>query len=228
MDEAILDSDNYFRRVVGKLRLSHNYVELGERETAEILLGKCELSQRSYNVLRRILQTNNVDIPSYDKVRAYIADIDVGPMTPLHESSDCNCMGYGCSVSDTLQRIVNTPALYSSFDFFSSEQQVSISSFLKKHNADLYAQFDASKPTIFIRETGDNFRAASRFPTEQTSFSIMNMKDMLNCPYGQFISTLWRGSENRKMLELHCQKHYDELAQLGIYFRDHMSVGGAV
>ena len=36
---------------------------------------------------------------------------------------------------------------------------------------------------------------------------------MLNNPYGQFISTLWRGSESRSMLEIHVQDHYDLLTE---------------
>ena len=49
---------------------------------------------------------------------------------------------------------------------------------------------DPNKRTIFLRETGDNFRGAARYPTEQTLYAILNMKMMLNNPYGQFISTL--------------------------------------
>ena len=81
-------------------------------------------------------------------------------------------------------------------------------------NPTLYAQLDSSKRTIFIKDTGDNFRAASRYPTEQTSFSVLNLKEMVNCPYGQFITTLWRGSESREMIFVHVGNHYTELTEL--------------
>jgi hypothetical protein len=48
-------------------------------------------------------------------------------------------------------------------------------------------------------------------PTEQTSFSILNMMKLVNSPHGQFISTLWRGSESREMIEDHVSAHYQEL-----------------
>lgn len=41
--------------------------------------------------------------------------------------------------------------------------------------------------------SGDNFRAAARMPYEQTSYSILNIKKLINSPNGQFISTLWKG-----------------------------------
>ena len=45
-----------------------------------------------------------------------------------------------------------------------------------------------------------------KFPTELTSFSIFNMPALVNNPYGQFVPSLWRGSEDRHMLELHVRK----------------------
>ena len=50
--------------------------------------------------------------------------------------------------------------------------------------------------------SGDNFRAAARMPYEQTSYSILNIKKLINSPNGQFISTLWKGKhENDRILE---------------------------
>ena len=37
------------------------------------------------------------------------------------------------------------------------------------------------------------------------------MQKLVNSPYGQFVSTLWRGSESREMLETHVEAHYEEL-----------------
>ena len=48
-------------------------------------------------------------------------------------------------------------------------------------------------------------------PTEQTSVSVMNMTKLINSPYGQFITTLWRGSETREMIVDHVSMHYAEM-----------------
>ena len=56
------------------------------------------------------------------------------------------------------------------------------------------------------------------FPTEEeqkvTSFSLLNLKELLNCPYGQFITTLWRGSESREMIYQHLSSFFDEIIKL--------------
>ena len=69
-----------------------------------------------------------------------------------------------------------------------------------------------SNRTFILRETGDNFRAASRYPTEQTSFNIPNIKKLWDSPYGQFVTTLWRSAESRAMVKLHLSAHYAELS----------------
>ena len=61
---------------------------------------------------------------------------------------------------------------------------------------------DIKLKTIFLRITGDNFRAACKKPPEQVSYSILNIKDTLHSPYGQFLHTLYRGSENRESLHM--------------------------
>ena len=42
----------------------------------------------------------------------------------------------------------------------------------------------------------------------------MNLKTLVNSPHGQFITTLWRGSESRKNLDCHVSIHYKELESL--------------
>lgn len=75
----------------------------------------------------------------------------------------------------------------------------------------MYKNFLPERRTIFLRLTGDNFRAAGKFPTEQTSFALLNMMCLCNNPYGQFISTLWRGSKDRQMLDSHISPHFQEV-----------------
>ena len=63
------------------------------------------------------------------------------------------------------------------------------------------------KRTIFLR-------AACKFPTEQMSFSVLNVEELLHSPYGQFIFSLWRGSENRENLSRHGSKYHQQLESL--------------
>ena len=180
IDDAIDEqSDDAFIRLIKKLKVSPHPVSLSCKETAGIMMGKCDMSQRSYKVLKGILQKNNVRIPAYDKLRAFCKSIDVGPIKPIHEENietDCSCMGYCCHVGDTLQRILLCETLCEKLEFIPTEKQRDISDFLKEKNSDLYSNFDINKRTFLIRDTGDNFRAASRYTTEQTSLSILNIR----------------------------------------------------
>ena len=215
IDGAIDDNENYFTHVVKQLKVSRKPMSLGCKDTAEIMMGRCELSQRSYKQLKKILFANNVKIPSYDALRNYCTSIDVGRITAIHHgTTDCKCMGYKSDLKETLQQIVSTEILFKCFTFLTVENQTKLADFLKSKEPNLYHNFNAEKRTIFIRDTGDNFRACGRYPTEQTSFSILNIPELSSCPYGQFISTLWRGGESRKMLELHAKEHYDDLKYL--------------
>ena len=119
-------------------------------------------------------------IPSYQDWRNYCKSINVGSIEPLH----------GCTVTETLQKIVSTPALWNKATFLTKEKLLKLETFLKQKNSLLYQQFNSACRTLIIRDTGDNFRGASRYPTEQTSFSILNIPELITCPNGQFISTL--------------------------------------
>lgn len=215
IEESVDSTPSLERQFIQRLKISTRPIELDYSSTAELLIGKCSLSQRGYKSLRRILQQNNVQLPVYDKVRKFCTETDVGIIETIHVDDEvCKCMGVCTSITDTLQHIVGCEKLKLEISFFNVEEQVRIFSFLKEKDAELYKNLDPNKRTIFIRDTGDNFRAASRYPTEQTSFSILNLKKLVNCPYGQFITTLWRGSESREMLSTHVGKHYEELTKL--------------
>ena len=58
---------------------------------------------------------------------------------------------------------------------------------------------------------GDNFRSVSRQPTEQDSFSLLNLVDLVGSPYGQFLNGLWKGKESRANLQAHLKGTYKEL-----------------
>ena len=68
--------------------------------------------------------------------------------------------------------------------------------------------------TFFIRETGDNCRASARFTTEKFSISVINIEELLNSPYGQFVMSLWRGIECRENVQQHLTMHFGELEEV--------------
>ena len=219
IEESVDNVPSLERQLIERLKVSTTPIELDYSTTAELLIGKCSLSQRGYKSLRKILKQNNVELPLYDKVRRFCTETDVGKIEMIHNSDNntCKCMGVQTDLKDTLQHVLSCEQLYSEFHFFNTEEQEKIFSFLKGQDLELYRNLDPKRRTIFIKDTGDNFRAASRYPTEQTSFSILNIKKLVNCPYGQFLTTLWRGSESREMLCTHIRHHYEELTELVKY-----------
>ena len=201
IDMALDNSSEYAKSLIKNLKVSRHPITLGLKEAASVMMGKCDLSQRAYKCLKKILKENKIEIPTYDNLRQYCKGIDVGKINAIHSDNlNCSCMGYECNMADTLQRIVSTEVLYNELDFLDEEKQYHLSVFLKEKNPNLYKGFDAHHRTLLIRDTGDNFRGCSRYPTEQISYSLLNLKALSNCPYGQFLSSLWRGSESREML----------------------------
>jgi len=93
-------------------------------------------------------------------------------------------------------------------------QQQKLFESLKELNSELYGHLNPNLRTLFIRLTGDNFRGAGKIPTEQISYSILNNECLLQSPYGQFLSSLWRGSESRLNIEIHVSEHYKEIKEL--------------
>ena len=213
MEEALSENDGFMKHFVSSCNFRSIPVNLEVHDAAEMIIGKCGLSQRGFANLRKILAKNNVKVPDYKAIREYCDGLDVGNIYSFHidEEENCACMGVYTSLKDTLQRIVSTPELYKKMKFQSLNDQVKLDQFLKDKSKYLYRNFDVNKRTIILRDTGDNFRASARFPTEQTSFSILNMLELVNNPYGQFISTLWRGKESRENIEMHVNAHYIEI-----------------
>ena len=96
-------------------------------------------------------------------------------------------------------------------EFYPQDKQEQLFTYLKSQDLETYQFLQPSNETIFLRQTGDNFRASARMPTEQISFSILNLKQMVNNPYGQIINVLWRGQECRKGLNIHLKEYLEEL-----------------
>ena len=213
VEDAIESCQPFLKQFISTLKLSTQPIDLSLRDAAELLIGKIGLSQRGFKNMRNILAKNNIIVPDYKHVRAYCNDLNVGLIHKIHgEDNLCSCMGVSTNLQDTLQNIVCTPDLFSRFKFQTKPEQQELSKFLKENDNDLYQKFDVTKRTIMLRDTGDNFRASAHYPTEQTSYSILNMLDLVNNPYGQFVSTLWRGKENRESLIVHVSSHYNELS----------------
>ena len=85
---------------------------------------------------------------------------------------------------------------------------------LKLISADLYGNLDANRKSLLIRMTGDNFRASRKQYTEQVSFSILNIKDFLHSPYGQFTSTVYRGKKSTDSIGRHTTVYHNEVKEL--------------
>ena len=206
MDEGITESKSYTSHIANILKVQTVPVSLGEHDTAALLMGKCNLSQRSYKNLKKILKTKSVMLPRYDSIMSYIKDLDVGKLDRQLNHEGCMCVS--TTIKDTLQHIVSSE-LFKLFTFKSVAQQEKLFAHLKFIQPQLYSLLDKNKRTLFLRETGDNFRASARFPTEQISFSLLNMTDLLSSPYGQFVTSLWRGMEYRENLKNHVTAHYE-------------------
>lgn len=217
IEEGIIDSEEFTHDIIKKLKISTQPVKVDIEQAAEFLLGKCNMSQRSYKSLKKILQQENVILPKYEDTVNYCKELNVGNI--LFGCNECEkCMCSVTSLTETLQHIVSSK-LFDLFEFKNEEETHKIYGFLKEKNPDLFKSFDPKKRTIFLRQTGDNFRACAKMPTEQISFSVLNIRSMINNPYGQFINCLWRGSESRDGLQIHVSDHFkalDEVAGKGI------------
>ena len=191
--------------------------KISVKDSCEMLVGKCDLSQRDYTTLGEILKRSNIKVSRYQDAIDYAAKIDIGKIEYLKhwETNECevNCMHASTSAVETLSLIASTPEIFNRFEFVGTELQESLFRELQSESP-IYKNLDSSKRTIFLRDTGDNFRASKNYPTEQISFNVMNLKEMLNSPYGQFATSLFRGSENRETLQSHGQAHFNELQLL--------------
>ena len=80
----------------------------------------------------------------------------------------------------------------------------------------LYTNMVKHRPanqTIFLRETGDNFRAAVHQQTEQDSFTILNLHQLITSPAGQIVNGLLRSAESQETLRNHLSATYDQISE---------------
>jgi len=198
LNDGIDECDEFVSQL---MKISPRPISIDVSQTATLLLGSSHMSQRAYKNLKQLLKKSNVKLPNYEAVAAFAKDLDVGNIKTCAKCFE-QCMGVFCSTRETLQKIVCSD-LFSNMEFKSTEEQEILLHFLKDWDPNTYDNFKVDSRTFFLRQTGDNFRAASRMPTEQISFSILNINEMINNPYGQFVNGIWRGKEYREGLEIH-------------------------
>ena len=188
------------------------------RESAQVLISTL-MSQRSYNILKRLFKIKDVYLKRYAAVSTYIKSLDVGEIKrkehacppPVTALGDCMCVS--ASTTDTLQRVFKSTHLFKRMSFVEAGKQAALFEQLKQIDSHLYSGLNVFRRTIFLRQTGDNYRSF-QLPTQQMLFKIMNMKSLLNSPLGQFIQCLWRGQEKREALVSHCTALFSELESL--------------
>ena len=184
------------------------------------------LSQRSYNTTRKLLKRQGVHISPYRKASRYLRDLDVGliamgqhePATPRHERHEetmMDCMCASTEVIDTLQQVLSKLHFYSRMQFPTPEMQQRLFPRLLARNPVLYQNLRPELRTILLRQTGDNFRSF-RLPTQQMSFSLLNLVALINSPAGQFLEVVFRGKENRQSIARHTSSIFRELNDLAM------------
>ena len=128
IDESVESTPSLERLFIERLKISPAPVELDCRKTAELLLGRCNLSQRGFKSLRKILRQNNVSIPSYENVRKFCNETDVGMIQKLHseeiENIQCNCMGVKTDLKETLQNIISNKYIYKRLLFLMNRNSI--------------------------------------------------------------------------------------------------------
>ena len=207
--------ETFSKQITKFIKKNPPSIDIPLKDGGGLLLDRSDLSQRGYKNLKKILQNQNVKLPSYGSVQKFLKSLNIGSLErSFCKCDDDVCFSCGTKVMDTLNLFLENPFWYDKLSFPSVLSQENFFVALRELNHDLYKHLDPKLRTIFLRLTGDNFRASGKFPTEQISFSILNNFEMLHSPYGQFISSLWRGSESRTNVEIHTEQHYQEVKEL--------------
>ena len=213
MCEAIEDAPQLCNRLTQQLSIRGGNINLAVPESAELLIGRANLSQRAYKALKKSLQRSGVFLASYKATSDYIKGLDIGVVsTGCEISRECMCATTSCK--ETLRLLCSSKAMYDAMRFPTVEQGKRLLTCMQEKFPHLYQSSCVERPEnriLLIRETGDNFRAAGRHRTEQDSFSILNIHHLVTSPFGQFLNGLWRGPETRRMLSAHLSATYAEL-----------------
>ena len=116
-------------------------------------------------------------------------------------------------VVDTFRFIFRSEFWFGKLNFMNLDQSDKFLKSLKDISPNLYGGLSPHKNTIFMRMTGDGFRMSKKSHAVQVSFSLLNNKPMLNSPYGQFLSSLWKGKYSRLQI-LPSDKYHRDMKNL--------------
>ena len=169
------------------------------------------LTQREYNSVRQILKSNNVILATYSDISTHLKTLPVGTIQMDYCNCDTNCMAALTDLHETLSSYLKNSFWWSKMSFTTSTGSLIDD---LKEKSDIYKHLNPKNRTIFLRVTGDNFRAACKQPTEQISYSILNIMDFVNSPYGQILAAIFRGKETRNSISNHVHSFYEQLSEL--------------
>ena len=215
VNESICENENFKKSICKNIMKDPPSKDIPLKESASLLISKTELTQRGYKNLKKLLSTQNVNLAPYESVTKYLKSLDVGNLRRSYcKCPDDICISVGATVQESLQLYLANDFWYEKLKLPTDTEQINFFATLKELNPSLYGHLRPDRKTLFLRLTGDNFRAAAKCPTEQISFSVLNNKETLHSPYAQMISSLWRGSESRINIEIHTAEHYAEVKGL--------------
>ena len=137
VDEAIDSTPEYATHLMEKLEKQPGPAMITAAECGELLSGEHSLSERSYKNTRRILQSKNVHLVTYDSAHIGESNADCTQCFTLH-------------LKDTLQRVVCVSELFDYRKFRTPDQQQHLFAQLQQRRPDIYANFDATYRTTFF------------------------------------------------------------------------------
>ena len=214
MREVLSDANEFCSDLVKHLSIRPASISLSVAESAELLLGKASLSQRAYKALRKGLKKKGVILASYESTISHINSLPIGRVSSMDCGMPSGCMCVTTNFKETMKLVMACRDLYQMMHFPSTEQSTRLLRVMNDKFPQLYGNSFSERPNnrvLLIRETGDNFRGAARHKTEQDSFNILNLRDCITSPLGQFVNGIWRGPETRKYLKAHLTGTYTEM-----------------
>ena len=150
--DILEDPQDDLPQVLRKWKLSTTPVKISNNTAAEMLYGRCDLSQRGFKYLRHLLKESNVELPTYEKVRSHNLNLDVGEIEPIHRHDNCDCFGYKSSLSETLSKIISNQSLFKLFKFISFEKQTKVFEYLREQDINLYGNLNSNLRTFSLEQ----------------------------------------------------------------------------
>ena len=162
-DNSILSDEDYKHHLAKLLSKNPLGITLTVEESARLLLCKNNLTEREYKSLKQALAEKKVKIQPYDLVSQHIKSLDIGV---LCRTCSCQneCMSSVSHLHETLNFVINNKFWLEKMEFICMEQTEKLFKSLQKISSSLYGGFNVNNKTLFIRMTGDNFRAAMGLP----------------------------------------------------------------